>query len=328
MMLKPKDMLELRGDLAAKLSNPSYRTGMATIIQAGGTISDFQEASRVCDWTTRTVAVAENFFVISEMCDLVEYSAGVLDSSDITDVTLAPSRAGFAYFDKPLTLLDIRQNAVNVNAFMWDTASDGSIVVHMWNDEYRYPDDAARYVHDKMLTLSGSERSNFEEWKRTQGRWGYAGIFVYRDEEFVGDEKVEVSEELARQYEDVDGLSPDPFSNPGRLIHAFFLMLSQTLVAREHERGDRKMARRMKQMGVPNDVTIITFRRTKYDKKMEGETKVEWNHRWLVRGYWRWQPYKNDDGDWARKRIWINPYVKGPEDKPLVITNKINAFVR
>jgi hypothetical protein len=326
--MKPKDMLELRGDLAAKLSNPSYRSGMAAQITASTVISDFQVASRTCDWTTKTAAIAENFFVIPEMCDLVAYSATVLDSSDITDVTLAPSRAGFAYFVKPLEMIDIRQNNILVNAMLWDTATDGSVVVHMWNDEYVNPDDAAAHVYAEMLSLSGSARANFEEWKRLQGRWGYAGVVVYRDEEFVGDERREVSEDLARQYEDVEGVKTEPFTNPVRLVHAFFLMLSQTLVAREHERGDRKSARRMKTMGVPNDVTIITFRRTKYEKKLEGEAKVEWNHRWLVRGFWRWQPYKDDEGKWARKRIWINPYVKGPEDKPLVITNKINAFVR
>lgn len=326
--MKPKEMLELRADLAAKLSNPAYRTGMAVQITASTVITDFQIAQRTCDWTTKTAAVAENFFVIPEMCDLVAYSAGVLDSSDITDVTLAPSRAGFAYFVKPLPLIDIRQSGINVNAMLWDTAIDGSIVVHMYNDEYTSPDDAAAHVRETMLSLNGSERANFEDWKRTQGRWGYAGVVIYRDEEFVGDERMEVSEELAKQYEDVEGVQTVPFSNPKRLVHALFLMLSQTLVAREHERGDRKMARRMKQMGVPNEVTIITFRRIKYDKKMEGEAKVEWNHRWLVRGFWRWQPYKNEEGEWARKRIWINPYVKGPEDKPLVITNKINAFVR
>lgn len=327
-MLKPKDMLELRADLAVKLSNPSYRTGMAAQITASTAITDFQTASRTCDWTPKTVAIAENFYVIEEMADLVSYAASVLDSSDITDVTLAPSRAGFAYFVKPLPLIDIRQKSINVNAFLWDTAIDGSIVVHMFNDEYLWPDDAAADIRAKMLTLTGSEKANFEEWKRTQGRWGYAGVIIYRDEEFVGDERMEVSEELAKQYEDIEGVQTVPFTNPKRLVHAFFLMLSQTLVARENERGDRKMARRMKSMGVPNEVTIITFRRTKYDKKMEGTAKVEWNHRWLVRGFWRWQPFKTEEGEWARKRIWINPYVKGPEDKPLVITNKINAFVR
>lgn len=329
--MRPKETLDLRADLASKLSSPAYRQGMAAIIYQGHALRGFQEAMRVVDWSVKTAAVAENFYVIPEMSDLVQYSANVLDSSDVADTTLPPSRAGFAYFQKPLQLLDIRQSSVLVHAILWDTAIDGSVVVHMWNDEYREPDDAAvsRKKEDMDIPPGFSlSDKNWEEWLKLQGRWGYAGIVVYEHGVPLGDHKLEVSEEIARQYEDVDGIQAEPFTNPHRLVHAFWLLLSQTLVAREIERGDRKMARRMKKMGVPNEVTVITFRRTDYDPKMEGIARVEWSHRWLVRGFWRWQPYKNEEGKWDRKRIWINPYVKGPADKPLVITQKINAFVR
>ena len=50
--------------------------------------------------------------------------------------------------------------------------------------------------------------------------------------------------------------------------------------------------------------------------------------RWIVRGFWRWQPYKEENGEWARKRIWIDPYIKGPAGAPLKITKKVNAVVR
>lgn len=42
---------------------------------------------------------------------------------------------------------------------------------------------------------------------------------------------------------------------------------------------------------------------------------VEWSRRWMVRGHWRQQPCgpRNEN----RKLRWIDPYVKGPEDKPL-----------
>lgn len=327
--MRPKDMLDLRGDLAAKVSNPAYRQAMAEVIVSGTAISDYKKASHVVDYAPKTAAVAENFFVIPEMSDLVQYASSVLDSTDVEDVTLAPSRAGFAYFEKPLELLDIRQMKLLIHAIMWDTAIDGTLVVHMWNDEYALPDDAAlsRTEGEYLPGLSIDDKK-LEQFLRIQGRWGYAGIVIYADGAPVGEETMEVSEELAQRYADIEGVSPEKFSNPHRLVHAFWLLLSQTLVSRDTERGDRKMARRMKTMGVPNEVTVITFRRVDRDPKMEGTAKVEWNHRWLVRGYWKWQPYKNEEGEWAKKRIWINPYVKGPEDKPLVITQKINAFVR
>jgi len=326
--MRPKDIMDLRSDLAAKLSNPWFRETMALIIQSGSGITDYVNAAMFSDYATRSISSAENFFVIPEMSDLVQYSSKVLDSTDVADVTLAPSESGFAYFEKPIEMLDIRQSKILINAILWDRASDGTLVVHMWNDEYRCPDDAARYVDEEIERLSGVKKEKYLRWKEVRGRWGYAGVAIYRDGEFVGEENQPVSEEIARQYEDVEGVKAEDFTNPRRIVHAFFLLLSQTLVAKTIERGDKKFARRMKQMGVPNEVTVITFRRVDYDPKMTGEAKVEWSHRWLVRGFWRWQPYKNERGEWERKRIWINPFVKGPADKPLVITQKINAFVR
>lgn len=47
----------------------------------------------------------------------------------------------------------------------------------------------------------------------------------------------------------------------------------------------------------------------------EGTGTVEWSKRWFVRGHWRLQPYGPNRS--LRRPTWIDPYVKGPEDKPL-----------
>ena len=44
---------------------------------------------------------------------------------------------------------------------------------------------------------------------------------------------------------------------------------------------------------------------------------VDWSHRWMVKGYWRMQPCGPERS--LRKPKWIDPHVKGPSDKPLVI---------
>lgn len=47
-----------------------------------------------------------------------------------------------------------------------------------------------------------------------------------------------------------------------------------------------------------------------------GEKTREYTHRWIVRGFWREQPYGK--GRSLRRRQWIPPFVKGPADKPLI----------
>jgi len=92
--------------------------------------------------------------------------------------------------------------------------------------------------------------------------------------------------------------------------------------------ADKKLARTMKRFNMPTEVTIVQYRRVETDKEYSGESSVEWSHRWIVRGHWRWQPYKTIDGKDDVKRIWIAPFMKGPDDKPLILTDKIYALVQ
>jgi hypothetical protein len=84
---------------------------------------------------------------------------------------------------------------------------------------------------------------------------------------------------------------------------------------------DRPTRRRMAREGMPERlITLITLRR-KSAKKDEDEDKepIPWSRRWVVRGHWRRQWYPSlKRHDWK----YIYEYVKGPENKPLVITER------
>lgn len=51
-----------------------------------------------------------------------------------------------------------------------------------------------------------------------------------------------------------------------------------------------------------------------YSENRDEAHHVEWSKRWLVRGHWRLQAcgLRRE----SRRLIWIDPFVKGPEDKP------------
>lgn len=48
---------------------------------------------------------------------------------------------------------------------------------------------------------------------------------------------------------------------------------------------------------------------------------VEWHHQWIVRGHWRNQAF--GEGRKQRRPTWISPYVKGPEDAPMLGGEKV-----
>ena len=46
------------------------------------------------------------------------------------------------------------------------------------------------------------------------------------------------------------------------------------------------------------------------------EARRDWSHRWLVSGHWRNQWYPSEG---VRRPIWIDAFVKGPSDAPLLV---------
>lgn len=57
-------------------------------------------------------------------------------------------------------------------------------------------------------------------------------------------------------------------------------------------------------------------------------TSVDWSHRWVVRGHWRMQRFKDENGEWRTRPVFIHPYIKGPGSKPILVRERINHLVR
>jgi hypothetical protein len=73
-------------------------------------------------------------------------------------------------------------------------------------------------------------------------------------------------------------------------------------------------------------VAVVTLRRkTATGGSNDEAQEVEWSHRWVVRGHWRrqWHPRLQ-----SHRPIWINEHVKGPDDKPLLVREKVITWRR
>jgi hypothetical protein len=54
---------------------------------------------------------------------------------------------------------------------------------------------------------------------------------------------------------------------------------------------------------------------------VDAKRHVEWQGQWIVNGFWRWQAF--GPGRTERKRIWVDGFVKGPADKPLIKRKRV-----
>lgn len=297
-----------------------------------------QAGAWLADLHAGHVRKAYAWHVSEDVSAVAEHAAATLDDTDAFDLALAPSPYGMARFDRPLAFTDVRGDAIKGHWIVWGPATinnaDGVLVV-VYNDT----DDP----YEPLDVVEGR--------RPIMGRWSWVGATFQANGEAVGEPLLVPEQEQAARVA-ADGVEPRAASNPLRYLHALWLLLGQPLAAivePDLSRADRK---RHGRMPVPGKVSVIGLRRGQTSTRGDGESLVEWQHRWLVRGHWRWQPVGPvgrgavdlHDHQWGDKvvsvgsihrpcqvvgcrrvlsRLWVTGHVKGPEDKPLVVRDKV-----
>lgn len=279
-----------------------------------------QNAVRLTGLVKSHLRAAYAYRVTPDMSLLVEHAAASLDETDLVDPSLAPTGCGIVRFDRPLPIVDARGRMMLGHWMTWGPASgyNGAATVHgayctWWND-LDDPDEVAADWAPELI----------EKIRPSMGRWSIVGGDLSYDGQRLGPVRHDFAEESKAQIR-ADGDTPAPYTNTTRYTMALWLLLNQTVTVAEPEPVDRPAIRRARRVGIPDRVTVIRLRRTETHRQ-PGETLVEWSHRWVVRGHWRWQPCGVGRG--GRRRIWIAPHVKGPDDKPLVVTDKVYDLAR
>lgn len=267
----------------------------------------------------RHVRAAYAYRVTPDMGVLVQHAAQQLDADDVFDPSLAPTGCGLVRFDRPMPIADVRGKTMLGHWLIWGPVAGGTMTA--WFNDTADPDEIGREL------FNGWDDQKIARVRRMIGRWAWVGADVTRaGDSPLGDPTWTPNPEQARLIEQ-DGDTPTPAQNTIRYVHALWLMLNQTITTVEDdEKADRPARRRAGRMGIPDRVTVIRLRRSEGSQRADGESMVQWSHRWVVRGHWRWQAC--GVGRTERRRIWIHAFEKGPADKPLVVTDKVYDLSR
>ena len=113
----------------------------------------------------------------------------------------------------------------------------------------------------------------------------------------------------------------------GRLAALWLLASQERLARRSEEPVERHAAKRHVRAGleIPT-LKVLRLRHARTTKPDEEPSESRaWTHRWVVSGHWRNQWLPSED---RHRPTWIAPYVKGPDDKPLVVKDSIKALVQ
>lgn len=341
--MHPAQTLDLQADMLARCTDSRFRdifiSHYSSDMTANGILSQREaeeQGMRLSALMYHGLRLSSAYYVSPEMTDLITWSAAALDSTDVFRYDELPTEAGFAYFEKPLILTDVRGRDLYVNVLLWFTTTltdkrDGrerpGTTMVLFNDHDATPDVIAHLIMDSQHGVP------YERYRDAMGRWGLIGVDHLWTSMRIGPEKGQASEAKMKQIE-MEGLDPIEVTNFPRLAHAFWIMLNQTVVDVTKDASPRPFAKRAKRMGIPDRVSVVRLRHVT-GRSGVGESSVEWQHRWLVRGHWAWRhcsehhPLAEPDGRGGfHARVWVRGHVRGPEDKPLLITNKVYHLAR
>lgn len=159
----------------------------------------------------------------------------------------------------------------------------------------------------------------------------YESVWVdLRSVSWGGDDVIAVNPAHASPSAPIDETSNSRIQRDRRILGAFAHLITQeTITDASPERMPRPVQKRSERKNVPSTVRVVRLRHLVESEKNGSATVgsgVEYSHQWLVSGHWRNQPCGT--GLQERKLIWVNPHVKGPSDKPLVLKETVKALVR
>lgn len=247
-----------------------------------------------------------------------------------------PFPAGFVLLPRGLEVVDGRGQTGKFRAFAWctygyrDAEDDGPSGIHLSlyvhaDDEWEEDWDPAAYAKlwGSPLNLYHACRWGYEvDYTETAKAWQPGSWTTIPGRAEVLDDPVAAAAGTIVSF---------------RQLQTFFRLVQQEIAHPRPSLADRAIRKRaarltgQKPTEVP-DVMVVTLRRFRPSGDTTHESPVDWSHRWLVNGHWRHQPYPSLGLDRGGKTVtrlkWIAPYVKGPDDKPLVLKDRAYQLIR
>ena len=229
-----------------------------------------------------------------------------------------PSEVGFAVFARPFVYHDLRGKAMPVSAMSWRPVVDPS------NDR------------SGVVVAHYNELGSLEWQKEITNPERFPSLLLSHVEIYIYGEAIipigfpHEMPDHANESKEVQDALRECVRLQRKVPMAIWTLMGQPLAVVEKRRPERATRRRLEKDSSPlavSTIRVVDLRRI-VEKKEGGDggtVEVEWTHQWIVSGHWRnqWVPSKA-----THRVVWINAYLKGPPDKPIVIKKTVHRLVR
>jgi hypothetical protein len=238
-----------------------------------------QNSAEFYDAARLTLKRADPYYWSPDLCPFLASAAPKMPWYSLREDML-PSPFGFVWFARPVSLPSGSHEPRNLTAFSWGHAPQANA---MW---------FVTYLQHPIRSNGVLGSSGFWEYGHETPAFGPAGL---------------------------DGLVQARLTLQVKVIAAAFLFLNQSVLTAVRHQAERHVRHRAERERWQNEPVVRVVELRRREQIGEKSTPVEpvereWSCQWVVRGHWRQQFYPSRHGT---QPIWITPYVKGPEDKPL-----------
>lgn len=272
------------------------------------------------------LAAGESYWVSPEMCEVLQAAYPSMPDHRLS-VDELPCARGVCFFAKEIIGTDARSGtALRIGGVGWaPTMFDGRPVITMFALMHRPTSQAMLRAQAKLNGTEAFDLSGFPPWEPLGwSDWPIGDLMA----EAGPWHEAHVSENTR----DTHRYAAESAFQDRQILSAIWTLSQQRMADVRQERIDRPTARtfeRRKITVVRDSITVVRLRRATAPAGEKGEPReVAWSHRWIVGGHWReqWYPSRGEAGE--HHPIWISPYVKGPDDKPIEGGPTVKAWVR
>jgi len=275
------------------------------------------------------LAKASLYWISPEMTQVAVAAAESLPEDLRIDQTHQPATHGFVVFGEP------------IGSYVGDLSNERRVpIVAMTWGATRHPaqDEKATWVTFYSPRDKGYIRHIMTRMANRPPRPDEVNAVVRATPEWMWDNEIIIPHtgtiaDLNHSHELLQTLRSDSVMPWMKVLYSSWLLMTQPGITEvEQQRASRKQQQRDQRRGIgQSDVRLIRVHRRHRDsgpasKQTDESTDREFTVRWMVRGHWRNQAH--GPGYTLRRPTWINPHVKGPDDKPLKTGNIVNVWDR
>lgn len=282
--------------------------------------------------TTLSLDLGETYYVEDHMMGFIADVAESMPEDFALEAEDLPSTHGFMHFDTPVSTVDRHGKEYLVRAVTWSGGEEGFGITHytlLEEDPELLADQRKHADEDFPLYLPSLVPLHVDPI-----RYGHA---------------LESPEHFAKVNEHHEEFGTEIYWSlygslwMRRFVAAAFVVMHGKIgrprraAPTKRQERDRKRKSRRFDWG---DIRVVELRRSLRNEGDEDREKVgrnvEWTHRWMVHGFWRWQWYPGEAGPCGHcgksggvhRRKYIEPYVKGPEHLPYIAKDTVYAVRR